>query len=121
MLGSVSDAAPHGTRLGHCTDENDLMCYQDEASVVLTWDNGCGVQSENSGTLTNDAPENFVLDCNDYDYFDPSRPTSGYLANNWNTADSDFMGYGLHQCWSACIRQSAPGSRVSSRYWRSGG
>jgi hypothetical protein len=91
MLGSVSDAAPHGTRLGHCTDENDLMCYQDEASVVLTWDNGCGVQSENSGTLTNDAPENFLLDCNDDDYFDPSRPTSGYLTDSWNTADSDFL------------------------------
>ncbi|RLE24744.1 MAG: hypothetical protein DRJ50_04195, partial [Actinobacteria bacterium] len=91
MLGAVSDAAPHGTQRGHCTDENDLMCYQDDAFVVLTWDNGCGIKEANSGTLTNTAKENFLLDCNDDDYFDPSRPTSAYLSNNWNTADSDFL------------------------------
>ena len=91
MLGSVSDLAPHGTRFGHCTDENDLMCYQDESSVVLTYDNGCGVEQEPSGTLENVAPENFLLDCNDDDYFDPSRPVAGYLADAWNTADSDFL------------------------------
>jgi len=91
MLGAVSKQAPNGTPRGHCSDENDLMCYQDEAAVVLTYDNGCGVQSANSGTLTNDAPENFLLDCNNDDYFDPARPTSGFLSNSWNTADSDFL------------------------------
>jgi len=91
MLGSVSDLAPHGTRFGHCTDENDLMCYQDEPSVVLTYDNGCGGVPATPGTLTNTEPENFLLDCNDDDYFDPSRPVSGYLAVAWNTADSDFL------------------------------
>ncbi len=91
MLGSVSDLAPNGTRLGHCTDENDIMCYQDESSVVLTYDNGCGGVPVTPGTLTNTEPDNFLLDCNDDDYFDPSRPTEGYLSEAWNTADSDFL------------------------------
>jgi hypothetical protein len=91
LLGAVSDLAPHGTQRGHCTDENDLMCYQDEVSVVLTYDNGCGGVPAIPGTLTNDEPENFLLDCNDDDYFDPSRPTSDYLSGSWNTADSDFL------------------------------
>jgi len=91
MLGAVSALAPNGTSRGHCSDENDLMCYQDEASVVVTYDNGCGGVPDNPGTLTNTEPENFLLDCNNDDYFDPARPTSGFLSNSWNTADSDFL------------------------------
>lgn len=89
MLGSVSELAPHGTRFGHCTDENDIMCYQDEPSIEL--DYVCGEEPATPGTLSNTEPENFLLDCNDDDYFDPTRPTAGYLATAWNTADSDFL------------------------------
>lgn len=88
-LGSVSQGAPHGTRFGHCTDENDIMCYQDEASVEL--DYVCGDVPATPGTLSNTEPENFLLDCNDDDYFDPTRPTTGYLSTAWNIADSSFL------------------------------
>jgi len=91
LLGAVSERAPNGTPGGHCADENDIMCYQDEPSVVLTYDNGCGDVPVTPGTLTNTEPDNFLLDCNDDDYFDPSRPTEGYLSEAWNTADSDFL------------------------------
>jgi hypothetical protein len=86
MLGAVSDAAPHASAAGHCTDENDLMCYDD--GVPMTYDNGCG---PDPGAGVNNDPNNYLLDCNDDDYFDPTRPTAGYLASAWNTADSDFI------------------------------
>lgn len=82
MLGSVSRNAPHASSRGHCTDENDLMCYDDGAGVTYV----CG--SPPGGGID---PNEFLLDCNDDDYFDPDRPTVGFLANNWNTADSAFL------------------------------
>jgi hypothetical protein len=87
MLGAVSSAAPHATGRGHCSDENDLMCYAD-GGAPMTYDNGCG---PDPGSGRNNDPDNYLLDCNDDDYFDPSRPVSGFLAANWNTADSDFL------------------------------
>jgi hypothetical protein len=91
MLGAVGHGAPHATGFGHCTDENDLMCYVDQSGLPMSYDNGCGGVPAIPGTLTNTEPENFLLDCNDDDYFDPSRPVAGYLATSWNTADSDFL------------------------------
>ncbi|MDX2379030.1 MAG: hypothetical protein QNM02_04645 [Acidimicrobiia bacterium] len=86
MLGAVSSAAPHASAAGHCTDENDLMCYAD--GVPMTYGNGCG---PDPGAGVNNDPNNYLLDCNDDDYFDPTRPTAGFLAARWNTADSDFI------------------------------
>lgn len=86
MLGSVSSKAPHASASGHCTDENDLMCYDD--GTPATYDNGCGPSP--AGGVNND-PYNYLLDCNDDDYFDPARPVSGFLGSSWNTADSDFL------------------------------
>jgi hypothetical protein len=84
MFGSVSRDAPHGSAAGHCRDENDLMCYDDGAGVYYA----CGADP---GFSVNNDPNNYLLDCNDDDYFDPSRPVGGFLAGSWNTADSDFI------------------------------
>jgi hypothetical protein len=86
MLGAIADDAPHASAAGHCTDENDLMCYAD--GIPVTYDNGCGPAP---GAGVNNDPNNYLLDCNDDDYFDPTRPTSGFLSTSWNTADSDFL------------------------------
>lgn len=90
MLGSVNSSAPNATINGHCTDESDLMCYTDGPGVVMRYLDECGGPPSPSPNFNNN-PDNYLLDCNDDDYFDPSRPTSGYLREFWNTANSDFL------------------------------
>lgn len=117
MLGAVSSAAPHASAAGHCTDENDLMCYDD--GVPVTYDNGCG---PNPGLGVNNDPNNYLLDCNDDDYFDPARPASGFLSTRWNTADSDFIAGDLGDRFVALpTPERAFDSRLASGRVGSGG
>lgn len=85
-LGAVQPTAPHtsgllgdSTPALHCTDGLDAMCYDD------------GGSRRYSSTVCTDADAAFVLDCNADDYFDPTGSRGGYLASNWNIADSDWL------------------------------
>lgn len=67
-LGAVQLTSPFSSRLGHCNDDNDVMCYL-----------------ERVGTTT--APlclERNHFDCNHNDYFHPKAPVGNYLATHWN-------------------------------------
>lgn len=77
MLGAVQPDAPHATEAGHCTDESDVMCYED----------GSGARMTASCTAPHAEAR---LDCNNDDYFDTGAP-SGYLGSAWNTARSAFL------------------------------
>ncbi|MDE9366596.1 hypothetical protein PZ938_13365 [Luteipulveratus sp. YIM 133132] len=77
-LGAVNNNAPNSSGGAHCTDEYDVMCYSDspyypQMRYICT-------------NQANDA----LLDCGNNDYFH-SNPTSGYLAQYWNMADSVFL------------------------------
>lgn len=83
-LGAVQSSAPNATPGAHCTDEHDLLCYDDGTGGAVrtvcrdgdneTWGAGDGFDR--------------LLDCRGDDYFNP-RPRSGsYLDTHWNTADS---------------------------------
>ena len=78
-LGAVQPDVPHPSAAGHCTDEADVMCYDDDGGgpVVMT-------------TLCPPEPE-ALLDCGDDDYFSTEPPPGSYLAGHWNTADSSFL------------------------------
>jgi hypothetical protein len=76
-LGSVMPTAPHATVLGHCTDDADRMCYQDETAVKVNVVCASG--------------EEAVFDCHKDDYFNASSAPGGYLAGHWNTARSAFL------------------------------
>lgn len=83
-LGAVQASAPHGTSGAHCTDEHDLMCYDDGT--------GDGVRTvcrdgDGSTSGAGDANDR-LLDCRGDDYFHPAPPTGSYLDQHWNTADS---------------------------------
>lgn len=87
-LGAVQDSAPNSTGAGHCTDEQDVMCY-DDGGPTSTMSNPCAVQA---------------YDCGQNDYFNPAPTGGSYLATHWNVHRSVFL------CApSACVGSSVGG------------
>ena len=76
MLGAVQETAPHAANSGHCSDENDAMCYGPGVAVVA----GC----------TDPAGE-ALFDCNNDDYFHTDPVAGSYLCDHWDTARSPFL------------------------------
>ena len=77
-LGGVQEFAPNATPYGHCTDESDLMCYEDGSGVPMRLE-VCAADQEP------------LLDCKNDDYFTTREVAGSYLAIRWNTADSGFL------------------------------
>ena len=79
-LGAVQEDAPHATVNGHCWDEPDEMCYDDDGNGPATMTTVC--------TGRNGA----FFDCNHDDYFYAGLPLApNYLATHWNTANSSWL------------------------------
>ena len=79
-LGAVQDDAPHATVNGHCWDEPDEMCYDDDGNGPATMTTVC---SGRNGAF---------FDCNHDDYFYAGLPLlPNYLATHWNTANSSWL------------------------------
>lgn len=76
-MGAVQDSAPHSSLAGHCSDGDDIMCYDDEGPPGL--DSICPAEFPRA------------FDCNKNDYFNPSAPAGSYLATHWNTANNVFL------------------------------
>jgi hypothetical protein len=83
-LGAVQPSAPHATKNGHCWDDEDVMCYDDDGlpkgglKVICTKQKGDDIVGNQ-------------IDCNGDDYFHTRPPAGSYLATHWNVADSDFL------------------------------
>jgi hypothetical protein len=76
-LGGIQVSAGHSTPYGHCSDDNDLMCYADGSGVAMR--QICPVDQEP------------LFDCREDDYFATSPAAGSYLATRWNTARSSFL------------------------------
>jgi len=83
-MGAVNPKAPYATSNSHCYLIGDLMCYDD------------GGIPDPPGELI-DCPNPLVewVDCAGDSYFNPKPVAGGYLASNWNIADSVFLIGGL--------------------------
>jgi PKD domain len=84
-LGAVQDGtalvhAPHASGNGHCWDERDVMCYQDD-----------GPYQPIGGPQTLCDTEVELYDCGGDDYFSTHPAPGSYLAAHWNVANSVFM------------------------------
>ncbi|MFC4999085.1 ricin-type beta-trefoil lectin domain protein [Dactylosporangium cerinum] len=77
-MGAVMSSSPNHTAYGHCTDDYDIMCYNDGpgTSVRIV----CADQAQDNR-----------LDCNKNDYFNTNPPAGSYLATHWNVANNRFL------------------------------
>ena len=74
-LGAVQDSAPHSTGAGHCSDEYDVMCYDDGGpSADMSYP--CAQQA---------------YDCGGDDYFNAAPASGSYLDTHWNLYRSTFL------------------------------
>ena len=76
-IGGVQQGAPHATPYGHCSDDADIMCYDDGSGIPV--EQVCAAAQED------------LLDCNHDDYFSTAPAPGTFLADNWNTASSSFL------------------------------
>lgn len=77
-FGAVRDNTPNGSKKGHCIDEYDVMCYQDEGRSL-------------DFSACSDRKNNWLLDCNNDDYFSTNPPAGSFLTKSWNIANSKFL------------------------------
>ncbi|HKE80600.1 MAG TPA: hypothetical protein VKB54_14875 [Solirubrobacteraceae bacterium] len=80
-LGGVQQSAPNHTDNWHCTDGEDVMCYDDGSSQPYD-PNVC---ARGSGAI----PQTY--DCGHNDYFNPDPAPGTYLATHWNVYRSAFL------------------------------
>lgn len=93
-LGAVQWSAPNSTEPDfHCTDESDVMCYEDGSGLPMR--DVCPAK----------VPER--LDCGRNDYFHPSPSSGSYLATHWNTARNQFLTGGSPSSWDRLDRPKA--------------
>ncbi|MCA1842418.1 MAG: hypothetical protein LC792_04375, partial [Actinobacteria bacterium] len=77
-LGAVLPTAPNSTTNGHCSDDDDRMCYAD-GSPLLILRSVCPTDQE------------ALFDCHHDDYFNTAPSAGSYLATNWNAANNSFL------------------------------
>jgi hypothetical protein len=77
-MGAVNSDSPNHTQYGHCTDDYDIMCYQDGPGTTVR-------------IVCPDKAQDNLLDCNHDDYFNTNPPAGSYLATHWNTANNRFL------------------------------
>jgi hypothetical protein len=79
-LGAVQRSAPHATTAGHCWDEPDDMCYDDDGNGPTAMVMTCAGRSS------------ALFDCNHDDYFYAGvPPLLSWLATRWNTYNSSWL------------------------------
>jgi hypothetical protein len=88
LLGGVQPSAPNANDNFHCTDNADVLCYDDDGVLDgLVWAHGRQVPLR---SVCQPAHER-LLDCGHDDYFHTDPSPGSYLAAHWNVASSSFL------------------------------
>jgi hypothetical protein len=80
-LGAVQGTSPHASNFGHCTDDYDRMCYDDDGPGGVSVSTVCSSSNELRFDCRND----------DYFYASPECGASGYITTHWNAADNRWL------------------------------
>ena len=78
-FGGVQLTAPNTSNFGHCTDENDVMCYDDDDKAPAM------------RQICPTADDTRQLDCGHDDYFHTGPTDGSYLDRRWNSANNRFL------------------------------
>jgi hypothetical protein len=88
VLGGAQPSAPNANDNFHCTDDAEVLCYDDDGLLDgLVWAHGRQVPLR---SVCDPAHER-LLDCGHDDYFHTDPPAQSYLATHWNVAASSFL------------------------------
>jgi hypothetical protein len=88
LLGGVQPTAPNADDNFHCTDEADVMCYDDDGVLDgQVWAHGELVPLRSVCPTDHER----LLDCGSDDYFSTAPAADSYLDDHWNVADSSFL------------------------------
>ena len=88
LLGGAQPSAPNANDNFHCTDDADVLCYDDDGVLDgLVWAQGRQVPLRSVCGLAHER----LLDCRHDDYFHTDPPANSYLADHWNVAASSFL------------------------------
>jgi hypothetical protein len=88
LLGGIQQSAPNADDDFHCTDEAEVMCYDDDGVLDgHVWAHGELVP------LRPVCPPDHerLLDCGNDDYFSTAPAAGSYLESHWNVAESSFL------------------------------
>jgi hypothetical protein len=84
---SPTQAPPHATNNGHCTDESDRLCYADGDPTGVFKPDG----TPTSLKFVCPGTREVLLDCGSDDYYSTNPPAANWLASHWNTANSAWL------------------------------
>jgi hypothetical protein len=84
---SPTQAPPHATNNGHCTDESDRLCYADGDPTGVFNPDGTPTSLKYICPGTREV----LLDCGNDDYYSTNPPAGNWLATHWNTANSAWL------------------------------
>jgi hypothetical protein len=88
ILGGVQPTSPHGTWNYHCSDEWELMCYDDDSTADgYVGSHGALVPIAKVCPKSHEG----LLDCGNDDYFSTNPAPNSWLAEHWNVANSSFL------------------------------
>jgi hypothetical protein len=88
LLGGIQQSAPNADDDFHCTDEADVMCYDDDGVLDgQVWADGKLVPLRSVCPADHER----LLDCGNDDYFSTAPAAGSYLEDHWNVADSSFL------------------------------
>jgi hypothetical protein len=88
LLGGVQESAPNANDNFHCTDDAEVLCYDDDGVLDgLVWAHGRQVPLRAACASDHER----LLDCGHDDYFHTNPAAGSYLATHWNVAASSFL------------------------------
>lgn len=85
-FGATQDGAPDANREGHCTDDADIMCYDEPASPGNSLATNPSPSYPYGWVYTHSDCPNTELDCGSDTYFngDPALTGPSWIATHWN-------------------------------------